>query len=262
MKARIFVMAVCLLALESFSFGQSQTQANSSAPQSRQRFLVSTVQVQLAAQAAWEDLIRKEYVPALRKAGVTQFIVLKADTLGRSGEYILSRPFTDVADLDNNSQPIIKSLGNEGAKALIARLDRITESLRTFAVTMRPELSISPAPGHASKHVHIITESVAPGRTAEYEDASKERLAIARKANAKGILVGRVGSGGNPNEYRNMFYHDSYAEAAKWAEANSRMTAEAKIAPIPVGVIVHQERANYLYLPELSILPDALQPAK
>jgi hypothetical protein len=262
MKTRIFVMAVCLLALESFSFGQSQTQANSSAPQSRQRFLVSTVQVQLAAQAAWEDLIRKEYVPALRKAGVTQFIVLKADTLGRSGEYILSRPYTDASELENDSQPIIMSLGNEGANALIAKLDRITESVRTFTVAMRPELSISPTPGYVFKHVNIRTEIVAPGRTAEYENASKERLAIARKANSKGILVGKVGNGGNPNEYRHMFYWDSYAEAAKWSEALSRMTAEAKIAPIPVGVIVHEERANYLYLPELSILPDALQPAK
>lgn len=247
-----------MMAFAAVGFAQNQAPSNSAAAQRGQRYEVSIIQVQLASQDAWEKLIKEEYMPAMKKAGITQLSVMKSDTFGKRGEYRMSRPIQDIAELDG-PDPVAKVLGSGGAKALYAKLDRITESVHTFMSGQLPELSVFPAPGYMPKHINLITQIVAPGRTVEYEKYSKERFAVARKVEGKGMIFSKKGNGGNPDSYVTMFFFDSYAEGGKNIGALQTALREAGIWSPPAGIVVSEERADYVFLPELSILSTAQQ---
>jgi hypothetical protein len=67
-------------------------------------------------------------------------------------------------------------------------------------------------------------------------------------------------AGGNINEYRTLFLADSFAEVQRVMASYAKAADEAKLAPMPEGVVLHAERATFRYIPELSIEP-AQRPA-
>jgi len=247
----------CVLLVETmlvaFSFSQNQPAPSAAASQARQLFLASRVHVQLGEAREWGSIIRNEYVPALKKAGVTQFYVWETAIIGETGEFLLSRPIKDRDELDDPS-PIVKALGQEGERSLFAKLDRVTASVHTFLIASRPDLGIAPASGYVPKLASMLTTIVAPGRQEDFEKRSKEQLAIMGKTKIKGLLVSRVADGGNPNEYRGLFLFESFADGRQIMTAYSQAASDAKLAPMPAGIITHSERAVYRLVPELSIL--------
>jgi hypothetical protein len=264
-KSVLFSALILAAVLASFSFAQNQPAPGSAATQTGQQFLISTVHVQLGAGREWEDLIRNEYVPALRKAGVTWLLVWRTASLGESGEYMVARPIKDISELDDPS-PLTKALGQDGERALSAKLNRVTANMHTFVVTGRSDLGIAAASGYVTKLAGMTKTTVAPGRTAEYEKSQKELLTVLGKTNIKGILTAKVGGGGNPNQYISLNLFDSFADMNQLGAAFRKAATEAninsqQIAP-PAGVVVHTERTVMRYLPELSIQAPAGKTAK
>jgi hypothetical protein len=113
------------------------------------------------------------------------------------------------------------------------------------------------ASGYQPKLVAVAIQSVAPGRTADFEKVIKEQMKIAAKANIKGVLVSRVNNGGDPNEYWVSYLLDSFADFDELGPAYRKAIAETKILPPPAGIVTHVERSIFQFAPELSILPAA-----
>jgi hypothetical protein len=108
----------------------------------------------------------------------------------------------------------------------------------------------------------MAATDIAPNRTEEYEKYSKESLSVMRKTNAKGMLVGRVGLGGNPNRYIAYVLFDSFTDLSQFPAAYAKAAAGAKLAPMPAGIVMQTEWTTMRYVPELSIQPAAPKPAK
>jgi len=78
-----------------------------------------------------------------------------------------------------------------------------------------------------------------------------------KKTNAKGFLVSKSGLGGDPYGYLGLAFFDSFADLAQFPEAFRKASAEAKLAPMPTGVVMRAEYTVIRFVPELSIQPAA-----
>jgi len=254
-----FSSLLLMTGLASFIFAQNQSAPTASADEARKIFIVTLVRVQSGMGREWQDLIKNEYMPALKKSGVGEFIVLRRATFGGAGEFMLFRPIQNFAELDGPG-PTVKALGQAGEATMSAKLNRVTANLRTVRIVTRPDLSIVPS-GYEAKLVAMTRTSVTPGRVADFEKAAKEQMAIG-KANAKGVLVARVQDGGDPNEYWQSLLIDSFADLDRLGAAYGKAAREAKLAPMPSGIVTHVERSTWRFVPELSIQPPAQKTTK
>jgi hypothetical protein len=242
--------------LASFCFAQNQPTSKAAGTQTGQPYLVSVVHVQLVMMREWQDLMKNEWLPAMKKAGVKEISVWQTATFGESGEFRIVRQVSGLEELDEPS-PQVRALGQEGAAALTAKLQRLTVSARTYGITSMPEVGVAPAPGYKPKLAVLIATSVEPGRAGEFEKIRKEQVAVMRKTNSKGYLASRVNMGGDYNQYNFLNLFDSFADMNQWGPAFSKTTTEAKLASQPAGLVVHSERTVIRYIPELSIQPPA-----
>jgi quinol monooxygenase YgiN len=115
-------------------------------------------------------------------------------------------------------------------------------------------LSIAPKPGYTPKIGVLVINSVAPGRTEDFEKSSKEVIAAIGKTNAKGCLAFKMVLGGDPNEYNSLVLFDSFADIQKFGPAFGKALTEAKLGP-DAGTVIHREYTVIGYVPELSIQP-------
>jgi hypothetical protein len=256
-----FSALLLVAVLASFSLAQNKPAPNAATAQTGQLNLVSVVHVQLGMLREWQDLMKNEWLPAMKKGGVNNLSVWTTATLGEAGEFRIVRPIKSLEELGEPS-PQVRALGQEAATALMSKLQRLTLSSNTLMITSLPELSIAPASGYEPKQGVLIAMSVAQGRTAEFEKGRNEMLAVARKTNIKGYLANRVTMGGNPNQYNFLTLFDSFADMNQWGPAFSKAMTEAKLAPQPAGLVAQSERIVIRYVPELSIRPSAQKPAK
>lgn len=260
-KSIVFSTLLLLVGFASFIFAQNQAVPKKApAGEMRQIYVVNLVRVQLGMERQWQDVIKKEALPALKNGGVSEYIVLRRDTFGGTGEFMMFRLIKDLAELDE-PDPAVKALGQAGETALIAKLDRVTASVRTVEIVTRPDLSIVPS-GYEPKLVAMTRVTVAPGRIADFEKGAIEQLALIGKTNVKGTLVARVSDGGDPNEYWQSLLLDSYADLGQLNSAYRKAATEAKLAPMPAGIVMHAERSTWRYVPELSIRTSAQKTTK
>lgn len=242
-----------LFALTSFAYAQN--------PPAQQSYEVTTVQVKPGMSSEYVDLQKKEMIPALQKGGVKQRAVWTTATFGEGGEYVTLRPIESLAQFDD-PHPLVKALGQEGAAALLAKRARLISSSRVVQITARPDLGLAPKADYAYKLGFGANINVTPGRTADYEKYLKDLSATVTKTNAKGVLVGKAGLGGDPNSYRVMVLFDNWADLEKFQAAYAKASAETKLTPAATGVVAHTEWRVYRYVPELSIAPAPQRAAK
>jgi len=241
-----------LLATAFTTAGFAQTPAPTPPPP--QTLQMTVVQVKLDMGREWREYLQNDANPAAIKAGVKERGVWTTATFGEGGEYVIVTPIENLAQFDGPS-PIVKALGQEGATALLAKRQRLINGSRSFTLTARPELGFAPAPGYQVKLAVRSTSTVLPGHVAEFIKSTKEGAAVMAKTNAKGVLVGQVGLGGNPNEFISLVLFDSFADLAGFPQAFAKAAAEAKLAPAPAGTVAHSEWSVTRYVPELSIIP-------
>lgn len=247
--------------LAAFSFAQTKPDPKAAATQTPRQYQVTIMRVQPGMAREWAAFMKSDVIPALQKAGVNQYYVWRTATFGEPGEVILARPIESLAEFDAPSL-IVKALGQEGAAALQAKGQRVSTISRSFILTGRSDLGIAPISGYEIKLAVLVTTSVAPGRTADYEKNTKEMLAILGKTNVKGVLTGKVGLGGNPNEYLMFALFDSFDDLGKFGPAAAKAFAEAKPAPQEAGIVTHSEYSTVRFVPELSTQPPAQKTAK
>jgi hypothetical protein len=252
---RSFGFSVALLAamLAAFSFAQNKPAPKAAASQAQQPYLITIVRVQPAMLTEFQDLMKDEVVPALKKGGVTRYGVWMAATFGEVGEFMLTRPIKDLAELDDPTNPIVKALGQDAATALRAKVLRLITSSRTFMITPQPDISSTPKSGYEPKLMLMVANNVTPGRTAEFEKGSKDLLAVISKTNAKALLSSKVSLGGDANGYLSLVLFDSFTDMNRFPAAFTKAAAAVKLAPESAGIVIHREYTTFRYVPELSI---------
>ena len=194
--------------------------------------------------------MKKDFIPAVKKGGV-KLGASKTKEFGVGDRYMFTWPITSLTEMDG-PDPFEKALGPDGLVVLLANIQRCVEGTRTFMLNIREDLSNPPAQGYVHKMGVLVTNTVAPGRTDELEKNTKEMAGVIAKTNAKGFLVGKVGLGGNPNQYLSYVLFDSFADIEKFIPAYVKALAEAKIVQQP-GVVTSTTMEVYGAIPEMTI---------
>ncbi len=195
--------------------GMAQTSppAQASAQMTAPRWLAVTItKIKPELLTEYQDFVKNETIPALQKGGVKERTAWQTGVFGEGFQFAYVTPIEKFAQYDSDS-PIVKALGEEGARAYNAKVRRFIVSSRTLGVETRPELSYVPDPMKVPKLAILRSTSVTPGRAADYEEAIKgDVLPAMKKAQVSGYFVSRTVFGGDVNEFTSLRYIDTFAE--------------------------------------------------
>jgi hypothetical protein len=155
-----FCMIACFFflatTLSGFTFAQSK-QAQTAAPQRSVMSLIG-IETKAAMGLEFENLLKTDIIPAMKKAGATQLSVWKTERFGNPNKYLLISPLQGMAEFDQPS-PLMKVLGQEGVAALMAKMQKIVQSTRRCSMEAQPALSFAPKQGYALKMGVLATNS-------------------------------------------------------------------------------------------------------
>ena len=203
----------------------------------------------------YQEFAKNETIPALQKGGVTVREAWTTAVFGESYEYTYVTPIANWADFDGPT-PIVKALGQDGARAYGMKARKFITSSRTYAVQMRPDLSFMGKMTWPPKMAVVNSIHVMPGRNQDFENLLKsDVLPAMKKADVLAYLVSQTVHGGDVTEYITLTIVDSFAEMGKGSPLIRGMGQEAfnKFLAKGAGLIAHQERSVIRYVPELSI---------
>jgi hypothetical protein len=214
---------------------------------------VNVVHVRPELALEWEEFQKKETIPALQKAGIVQRDAWRT-AIGEAFEVAFVTPMANLAMRDEPS-PMVKALGEEGARAYAEKNRRLIAGSRSFVIRTRPDLSYAPASNEPPKLAVLSNLSIAPGRITDFENHVKtDVLPIQKKAQSLGYLVSQTIFGGDGNEFVTLVLVNSFADLDKGPAAVRVLGPEgaAKLSAKSAGIITHAERIVIRYDPELS----------
>ena len=262
-RAGLFRVPVATLAVAGVLWLGHVVTAQTTAPKPAQasgaaaeapRFLsVNIVQLKPELVTEWQDFQVKEAIPTLKKGGVTARDAWQT-VIGETFQYAFVSPIENLAVRDGPS-PIVKALGQEGARAYGLKNRRFVTGVRTYVVRTRPDLSYAPPRTGPPKLAVLSALSITPGRMLDYENHVKtEVLPIHTKAQSLGYLVSQTVFGGDGNGFVTLNLVDTFADLDKGPAATRVLGAEgaAKLAAKTAGIIAHVERSVIRYDPDLS----------
>jgi hypothetical protein len=85
-------------------------------------------------------LVRDQLIPAFRKSSILGVVTNEMAFGSGSGDWVFAVPVQSWAELDK-PMPLITSMGQQAAEALLARVDSMTERSETIVLLTRPDLS-------------------------------------------------------------------------------------------------------------------------
>jgi hypothetical protein len=214
---------------------------------------VNVVHVKPEMALEWEEFQKKETIPTLQKAGIEQRDAWRT-AIGEAYEVAFVTPIANLAVRDEPN-PMVKALGEEGARAYAAKNRRLIAGSRSFVIRTRPDLSYAPTSNDSPKLAVLSSLSIAPGRITDYENYIKtDVLPIQKKAQSLGYLVSQTMFGGDGNEFVTLAMVNSFADLDKGPAALRVLGPEgaAKLSAKTAGIISRTERIVIRYDPELS----------
>lgn len=250
--ARCSFGTLVVFVASAFTLASSFTSAQS--PAAPARLSVQIINVKPEALNDWLALQQKETIPALKKIKAPAREAWTTSTFGEGFQYFFSQPLDKFAQYDNPQGPMIRALGEEGARIYNEKVRKMIVSVQTLAITIMPE-SIVPPPTYEPKFMVLNFAYAVPGRAADYDAYLRNDLIpVIRKAKPTGFVMSRTLHGGDANEFVTARYMDQMADLdgpnlqtqAIGAEAANKMGAKT------VGMLQRQERRVYRYVPNLS----------
>lgn len=85
-------------------------------------------------------LLRDELIPAFRKSSIIGIVTNEMAFGSGSGDWVFAVPVQSWSELDK-PMPLITSMGQQAAEALLKRADAMVESSETIVLRTRPDLS-------------------------------------------------------------------------------------------------------------------------
>jgi hypothetical protein len=248
------LVAVVVVVASALGLASSLVTAQAPAPQ---LLSVQIVNVKPEAVNDWLALQQKETIPALKKAGVPAREGWTTNVSGEAFEYFFSTPITKFAEYDNSQPPIVRALGQEGARIYNDKLRRMIVGQRTLAITVFPE-SIMPPASYVPKFMVLNFNYTVPGRSGDYAAYLRNDFMPAiRKAKPVAYGVSRTGHGGDPNEFVTARYMEKMADldGPNLLQLAIGADGAAKLQAKTAGMIQRQERRIFRFVPELSFAP-------
>jgi hypothetical protein len=257
MTRRLVVSLLVVVASLVVLFPQVRIAAQT--PAAVQWYSVNIVRVKPSALNDWLALQQKETIPGLQKAGVAERQGWQVAQFGPGFEYFFLSPIPKFAQYDNPQSPIVRALGEAGARAYNDKLRTMIESTQTLGIQMLPE-SIAPPATFEPKLAILTFHYVAPGRGNDFLNYLRNDFMPAiKKAKPIGYAVSRTIHGGDANEFVTGRYLDKFADLDEASLLTKAVGAEAadKINAKVAGIVTHQERRVYRFVPTLSFRPKA-----
>jgi hypothetical protein len=214
---------------------------------------VTVVQIKPELVTEWMEFQKSETIPALQKGGVKERTGI-ATVIGPGFEYVFLTPATNFAARDGDN-PIVKALGEDGARAYAQKNRRFIASQRTYVVRMRTDLSYQPDPA-AQLPVAVVSEfTITAGHAADFESYIKNDVTPAhRQLKTGGFAVYQGLFGGDGNAFVVATFMHNFAELDN-GPAIARAYGPAKAAAIQqklAGFVTHVERTVSREVPELT----------
>ena len=237
----------------------SSGQTTAQPPAQGQWLSVTMVSVKPEMMMEFQNLIKNDTNPALRKGGAKRRDVWqRTPAAGDAFEYIIVAPIDKLAQFDGPS-PLEQGLGREGFAAWQAKASRLVTSVRRYVMRTRPDMSYEGKMTGPPKLAVVNSVYVAPGRSQDYENYIKnEYLPVIKQAQVAGYWVAETVFGGHANEFVTLTLRDNFADIDKGPVAVQVLGAEGarKLSQkLPAGTVARMERSLVRYVPELSIMP-------
>lgn len=156
----------------------------------------------------WQDLQKNEYVPALKKGGVSTRSVYST-FFGNSGEYVVITPFDKYAEFDGPS-PLVKALTQPGATRLQEKLRKCLVSQNTYEQTRLVDISnvVTPPP----EVIVSVRYRIAAGKMPDFVALVKsDVLPVYKKAKMQ-LTVNQRGPGANATDVTLSTGYQKYAQ--------------------------------------------------
>jgi hypothetical protein len=214
---------------------------------------ITIVQVKPELANEWLEFQRNEAIPTLKKGGVTQRSAF-ATAIGPSFEYAFLTPAANLAERDRDN-PIVKALGQDGARAYAQKSRRFIASQRTSVARLRTDLTYRPDLTAQLPMVVVSAYSIAAGRATDFENYIKTDVIPAhRQLTTGGVAVYQGLFGGDGNEFIVATLAHDFAELDKGPAIRLAYGAEraAAIQKKLAGVVSHVERTVVREVPELT----------
>jgi hypothetical protein len=234
-------------------------QTPATAPAQRQLLSVTMVSVKPEAITEFQNLMKNETNPALRKGGLKWRNVWQTTiAAGNPFEYVIVAPIDSFAQYDG-AGPLEKALGKDGFAAWQAKANRLITGVHRYIIRTRPDLSLQGKMTGPPKMAVVTSLSIAPGHNQDYENYLKnDFLPVIKQSQGAVYLVSETLFGGDGNEYVTLTLRDSFADLDKGPitiQVLGEEGARKLVQKMPAGTVTHIERSLVQFVPELSIMP-------
>jgi hypothetical protein len=147
--------------------GQRGAAAGQQPPPIRMRLQVTQVRPDMAA--AYQDVIKNEVVPALKKAGQPWQWMFTTGAVGTGGTFVTVRPIANYAEFDQPGM-LQKALGADGAAKVVAKIQPTVVANRSWIQTLNPNMSIVSNATTPPALVVVQDFQLLPGKNADFAD--------------------------------------------------------------------------------------------
>jgi hypothetical protein len=145
---------------------------------------------------AYQDVIKTEVIPALKKAGQPWQWMFTTGAVGQGGTFVTVRPIANYAEFDQPGM-LQKALGAEGAAKVVAKITPTVVSNRSWIQTLNRNMSIISNATTPPALVVVQDFQVIPGKNADFADLmTSEYLPAMKKAGVKDFWVYGTNFGG------------------------------------------------------------------
>ena len=154
---------------------------------------------------AFDDYValqKAETIPALQKGGIERRSAWRPQALGRGFRVAYIYPIASLGVMDDKG-PIVKALGEDGAKAYNAKLRKMLNATQSLAIRMRADLSFGTGSGGPAPTLGVVAHvQTVAGRQFDFEGFLKDQWGPAlKKAGVPLYSVHEVLVGGEMGEY-------------------------------------------------------------
>jgi len=253
-------IVVLLLAVATLwtTVGSAQGQRGAAMPPQAaappQRVSVVVTHVKPEMLGAYDDLIKNDLIPALKKAGVAWRWGLANAVAGPGYVRVSVTPVVNYAQYDQPGA-LARALGADGNAIYNAKLRTMVVSTETFIDTLQPNLSIQSNSGTPPVFLQVVAIQILSGKGAEFANLmATDYIANYKKLGVKDYWVYNRTFGGSQNLRILVWPLTKYAEIDQGPLLTQAVGADAA-APINArraALISSQQIVYYRYVPALS----------
>ena len=233
--------------------GRGAAPAQQAAPP--QRIAVQVTQVRPDMVGTYQDLIKNEANPGLKKGGLAWRWTWANGPSGQAFTFVSVQPITNYAQYDQPGM-LQKGIGADGVANYNAKLRPTIVSQHTYIQTLRQDLSIQSNSGTPPAFAVIQTFQVAPGKGDEFTASmTSDYLPNYKKAGVKDFWVFAVNFGAPGGQIVTVRLIAKYAELDEpglLAKAGVTGDAATRIGARRAAVATVIENNLVRYVPELS----------